>query len=122
VTHARSAATTRAPLEMAFDLERVRQVLVGRGFHEAITYSFVSPEQQGLIDPELAPLALANPLSAELSVMRTSLWPGLLQAARQNLSRQQSRVRLFESGLRFRVETDGFAAAGDAGRDSASGR
>lgn len=107
VTHARSAATTRAPLEMAFDLERVRQVLVSRGFHEAITYSFVSPEQQALIDPELAPLALANPLSAELSVMRTSLWPGLLQAARQNLSRQQSRVRLFESGLRFRVETDG---------------
>jgi len=107
VTHARSAATTRAPLEMAFDLKRVRQVLVSRGFHEAITYSFVSPEQQSLIDPELAPLALANPLSAELSVMRTSLWPGLLQAARQNLSRQQSRVRLFESGLRFQVETGG---------------
>ena len=107
VSHARSAATTRAPLEMAFDLERIRQVLVSRGFHEAVTYSFVSPEQQALIDPDSAPLALANPLSAELSVMRTSLWPGLLQAARQNLSRQQSRVRLFESGLRFRVEADG---------------
>ncbi len=107
VTHARSAATTRAPLEMAFDLERVRQVLVNRGFNEAVTYSFVSPEQQALIDPGLTPLALANPLSAELSVMRTSLWPGLLQAARQNLSRQQARVRLFESGLRFRVESDG---------------
>jgi phenylalanyl-tRNA synthetase beta chain len=107
VSHARSAATTRAPLEMAFDLERIRQVLVSRGFHEAVTYSFVSPEQQALIDPDSAPLALANPLSAELSVMRTSLWPGLLQSARQNLSRQQSRVRLFESGLRFRVEADG---------------
>jgi phenylalanyl-tRNA synthetase beta chain len=107
VSHARSAATTRAPLEMSFDLERVRHVLVNRGFYEAVTYSFVSPEQQALIDPELAPLALANPLSAELSVMRTSLWPGLLQAARQNLSRQQSRVRLFESGLRFRVDADG---------------
>ena len=107
VSHARSAATTRAPLEMAFDLERIRQVLVSRGFYEAVTYSFVSPEQQTLIDPDSAPLALANPLSAELSVMRTSLWPGLLQAARQNLSRQRSRVRLFESGLRFRVEADG---------------
>lgn len=107
VTHARSAATTRAPLEMAFDLERVRQVLVSRGFHEAITYSFVSPQQQSQIDPDLTPLSLANPLSAEFSVMRTSLWPGLLQAARQNLSRQQSRVRLFESGLRFRDAGDG---------------
>ncbi len=107
VSHARSAATTRAPLEMAFDLERIRQVLVNRGFFEAVTYSFVSPEQQALMDPDSAPLALANPLSAELSVMRTSLWPGLLQAARQNLARQQARVRLFESGLRFRVEADG---------------
>jgi phenylalanyl-tRNA synthetase beta chain len=104
VTHARSAATTRAPLEMAFDLERVRQVLVDRGWFEAITYSFVSAEQQALIDPDLVPLALSNPLSAELSVMRTSLWPGLLQAAGQNLARQQERVRLFESGLRFRPD------------------
>ena len=103
VTHARSAAVTRAPREMAFDLERVRLVLVNRGYFEAITYSFVSPEQQALIDPELGPLALANPLSAELSIMRTSLWPGLLQAARQNLARQRSRVRLFESGLRFHM-------------------
>jgi phenylalanyl-tRNA synthetase beta chain len=104
VTHARSAATTRAPLEMAFDLDRVRQVLVDRGWFEAITYSFVSAEQQALIEPDLVPLALSNPLSAELSVMRTSLWPGLLQAARQNLARQQERVRLFESGLRFRPD------------------
>ncbi|MGB5832717.1 MAG: phenylalanine--tRNA ligase subunit beta [Thiohalocapsa sp.] len=107
VDHARSVVTTRAPLEMAFDLARVRQVLVDRGFHEAITYSFISPEQQSLIEPDFRPLSLANPLSAELSVMRTSLWPGLLQAARQNLSRQQLRVRLFESGLRFRVQADG---------------
>lgn len=107
VTHAQTAATPRAPLEMAFDLERVRQVLIDRGFHEAVTYSFVSPEQQALVDPASAPLVLANPISAELSVMRTSLWPGLLQAARRNLSRQTSRVRLFESGLRFRIEADG---------------
>ncbi|KAA6185765.1 phenylalanine--tRNA ligase subunit beta [Thiohalocapsa marina] len=104
VTHARSAATTRAPLEMAFDPERVRQVLVARGWFEAITYSFISPEQQAWVDPALTPLALSNPLSAELSVMRTSLWPGLLQAARQNLARQQGRVWLFESGLRFRPD------------------
>ena len=109
VTHARSAATTRAPREMAFDLDRVREALVGRGYHEAITYSFVSPEQQALLDPGLSPLPLANPLSAELSVMRTSLWPSLVAAARQNLARQQARVRLFESGLRFRPGTEGLS-------------
>jgi phenylalanyl-tRNA synthetase beta chain len=58
------------------------------------------------VDPQVEPLALANPLSAELSVMRTSLWPGLLHALRQNLARQQSRVRLFEAGLRFRRDGD----------------
>jgi phenylalanyl-tRNA synthetase beta chain len=102
VTHARSAAATRAPLEMAYDPQRSRRLLLDRGYYEAVTYSFVSPELQRLVDPDAAPLALANPLSAELSVMRTSLWTGLLQALRQNLARQQTRVRLFESGLRFR--------------------
>jgi phenylalanyl-tRNA synthetase beta chain len=104
VTHARSAAATRAPLEMAYDPTRVRRLLLDRGWSEAVTYSFVSEELQAAIDPEASPLRLANPLSAELSVMRTSLWPGLLQALRQNLARQQPRVRLFESGLRFRTE------------------
>jgi phenylalanyl-tRNA synthetase beta chain len=108
VTHARSAAFTRAPREMAFDLDQARRMLVARGYFEAITYSFVAPEQDALFDPQpaVAPLQLANPLSAEMSVMRTSLWPGLLQAMRQNLARQQSRVRLFESGLRFRGAAD----------------
>lgn len=106
VTHARSAAATRAPLEMAYDPARARRVLLDHGWHEAVTYSFVSPELERLVDPTQTPLALANPLSADLSVMRTSLWPGLLQALRQNLARQQSRVRLFEAGLRFRPDGD----------------
>lgn len=103
VTHARSAAFTRAPQEMAFDLDQARRTLVARGYFEAITYSFIGPEQHGWFDPSpaSAPLALANPLSVELSVMRGSLWPGLLQVMRQNLARQQPRVRLFETGLRF---------------------
>jgi len=103
VTHARSAAFTRAPQEMAFDLDLARRTLVARGYFEAITYSFVSPEHNGWFDPSptAAPLALTNPLSAELSVMRSSLWPGLIQVMRQNLARQQARVRLFETGLRF---------------------
>ncbi|MCB2264089.1 MAG: phenylalanine--tRNA ligase subunit beta [Candidatus Thiosymbion ectosymbiont of Robbea hypermnestra] len=101
VTHARSAATTQAPPEAAFDPDRAKSALVDRGYHEVITYSFVSPELQGRIDPRPEVLRLSNPLSADLSVMRTSLWPGLLQTARQNQARQQERVRIFESGLCF---------------------
>jgi len=88
VTHASSAATTKALPETTFDLDRARLALVARGYHEVITYSFVDPEQQHRIDPESEVLTLSNPLSADLSVMRTSLWPGLLQTARQNQARQ----------------------------------
>jgi phenylalanyl-tRNA synthetase beta chain len=79
----------------------IKQRLVARGFNEAITFSFVSPELQQLIDPEIEPVALKNPISSDLAVMRTSLIPGLLGAAAHNINRQQTRVRLFETGLRF---------------------
>lgn len=101
VTHANSAVTTKAPPETAFDLDRAKLALVARGYHEVITYSFVSPELQRRVDPDREVLTLSNPLSADMSIMRTSLWPGLLQTARQNQARQQERVRIFESGLRF---------------------
>ncbi|NEX20304.1 phenylalanine--tRNA ligase subunit beta [Thiorhodococcus mannitoliphagus] len=107
VTHASAASATKAPPETAFDLDRARLALVDRGFHEVITYSFVSPEMQALVAPDAETLKLANPLSSELSVMRTSLWSGLLQAATYNQSRQMERVRIFESGLRFRSTDDG---------------
>ncbi len=81
--------------------QRLALALVDRGYQEAITYSFVDQRLQALIDPQTQPLALANPLSAELAVMRTSLWPGLLAAYAHNANRQAARVRLFETGLRF---------------------
>lgn len=87
--------------EADFDLDRARQMLVARDYQEVVTYSFVSPEIESMIDPERNGIRLANPISADMSVMRTSLWPGLLQTARYNQARQQSRVRIFESGLRF---------------------
>ncbi|AGA91529.1 phenylalanyl-tRNA synthetase, beta subunit [Thioflavicoccus mobilis 8321] len=102
VQRACSATVAHLPEETGFDLERAKLALVERGYFEVITYSFVSPDLQALLDPAATPLVLANPLSAEMAAMRTSLWPGLLQAARQNLARQQPRMRLFESGLRFR--------------------
>jgi phenylalanyl-tRNA synthetase beta chain len=81
--------------------ERFKEILAQRGFQETITYSFVDPAFQRRLDPERQPLALANPISADLAVMRTSLWPGLLKALVYNQKRQQSRVRLFEHGLNF---------------------
>jgi phenylalanyl-tRNA synthetase beta chain len=106
-SHAQSSTRMNAPREADFDLDQARARLIGRGYFEALTYSFVSPAAQRLIEPETPALTLSNPISSELSVMRTSLWPGLLQTARQNLARQQHRLRLFESGLRFRVQDDG---------------
>ena len=87
--------------ESTLELQRLKSVLVDRGYFEAICYSFVDPKWQAAIDPDLTPVALANPLSADLSVMRTSLWPGLLRAMQHNINRQQSRVRIFETGLTF---------------------
>jgi phenylalanyl-tRNA synthetase beta chain len=80
----------------------VRAVLVQRGYQEAITYSFVDARVQQRLDPEHDALPLANPIVSDMGVMRTNLWPGLLQALEYNLNRQQQRVRLFEMGLRFR--------------------
>ena len=80
----------------------LRAVLVQRGYQEAITYSFVDAGDQQQLDPEQRPLPLANPITSDMAVMRTSLWPGLMQALEHNLNRQQPRVRLFETGLRFR--------------------
>jgi phenylalanyl-tRNA synthetase beta chain len=84
-------------------LEQFKSTLVQRGFQEAITYSFVDPIFQGYLDPESKPLALANPISVDLAVMRTSLWPGLLKSVIYNQNRQQTRLRLFECGSNFIV-------------------
>ena len=87
--------------ETAVSLRHIRQTLVQRGYQEAITYSFVEPKLQKLLDPENPARELANPISADLSVMRTNLWPGLVQAVLHNLNRQQNRLCLFECGLSF---------------------
>ena len=82
-------------------LREVKNELVARGYYEAVTFSFVSPEIQAFFDPELSPVPLRNPISTDLAVMRTSLIPGLVKAIAHNTSRQQNRVRLFETGLKF---------------------
>jgi phenylalanyl-tRNA synthetase beta chain len=101
-TRPRAALSATAQPEAVRDATVWRGILVQRGYQEAITYSFVDPELQQLVDPEITPVALANPISSEMSVMRTTLWPGLIKAAQYNLNRQQLRIRLFEYGLSYR--------------------
>jgi len=88
-------------VESHLKLERIQDCLIERGYQEAITYSFVDPKLQQLLYPGSAGVALTNPISSDMSEMRLSLWPGLVSALAYNLNRQQSQVRLFETGLRF---------------------
>jgi len=91
--------------EANLPLKRVKTMLVDRGYQEAITYSFVDPKVQALLHPAEEALILPSPISVEMSAMRLSLWSGLLSAVVYNQNRQQSRVRLFETGLRFVPDT-----------------
>ena len=81
--------------------QAVLAVLVARGYQEAITLAFVDPALQERLFPGRPALALSNPIASDLSVMRVSLWPGLLRAALENQRRQADRIRLFEHGTRF---------------------
>jgi len=87
--------------ELEVSEERLADVLVARGYYEIVTYGFVDRELDQAVSPGVEPLALANPISQDLAVMRTSLWPGLLGAARQNFARQQTRLKLFEIGRQY---------------------
>ncbi len=91
--------------EANLSLKRVKNMLVDKGYQEVITYSFVDPKIQQLLHPQQEALILPSPISSEMSAMRLSLWSGLLGAVVYNQNRQQSRVRLFESGLRFVPDT-----------------
>ncbi|MEN5015691.1 phenylalanine--tRNA ligase subunit beta [Erwinia sp. Eh17-17] len=94
--------------EASLSLKRVKALLVDKGYQEAITYSFVDPKIQALLHPGEENLVLPSPISVEMSAMRLSLWTGLLGAVVYNQNRQQSRVRLFESGLRFVPDTQAY--------------
>ncbi len=91
--------------ESYFSEDRLADLLAARGYSEIISYSFVDEELEAAINPDSEIARLSNPISSELGVMRRSLWPGLLKTASQNLSRQQSRMRLFEMGVQFSIRS-----------------
>ena len=91
--------------EADLSLKRVKTMLNDKGYREVITYSFVDPKLQQLIHPGQEALILPSPISSEMSAMRLSLWTGLLGTIVYNQNRQQNRVRIFESGLRFVPDT-----------------
>ena len=100
---AAGVATPTATAEQLIE-RRVRRSAASRGLAEAVTWSFVS-------EAEAAPFGgggwvLANPISEELKVMRPSLLPGLIAAARRNLARGAQSIRLFEIGRRYLAEAE----------------
>ncbi|PIE45566.1 MAG: phenylalanine--tRNA ligase subunit beta [Gammaproteobacteria bacterium] len=83
---------------------RLNGLLVDMGYHEAISYSFIDEKMAGLLSDTDGLIKLMNPLSAELSVMRTSLLPSLTKALLYNVNRQQTNVRLYEFGHGYRQQ------------------
>lgn len=95
------------PSETSVPFTSLRQLLVARGYQEAVTFSFVDPKMEQLLAPATDNIALANPISADLGVMRSTLWSGLLRSVAYNINRQQYRVRLFELGPAFYQDANG---------------
>ena len=95
-----------SPSETRSSEHDARRQLVARDYLEAINYSFVDADLLAKWRLADGGVALANPLSAELGVMRTRLLPGLVAALGRNAARQQTRVRLFELGKTFAASDD----------------
>lgn len=75
--------------------------LVSKGFREVINYSFIDPVVHSACMADSPAIHVENPIAADMSVMRTSLLPGLLKTVERNLKRQRADLSLFENGLCF---------------------
>ena len=98
-----------APTETRVEEGTVRRHLAARDYLEAVNYAFVDESLLLQWHAMAKAVPLANPLSAELGVMRTQLLPGLVAALARNVARQQNRVRLFELGNVFHAMGEGEA-------------
>jgi phenylalanyl-tRNA synthetase beta chain len=109
-SHALAPQSAGAASESTVANNRLLAAMADRDYREIVSYAFVDPVLQQQLFPDTPGLKLSNPISADLSEMRVSLWTGLVGACRDNLRRQQTRVRLFEIGSKFILdgaESDG---------------
>ena len=128
--HPGGEIVVKAPQEKRTGERSRRQQLAARGFQEVIAWSFVSQSELDALSMGEGAQALANPLSREMAVLRTSLLPGLLSVAGRNLRRQSRSFRLFEIGHCFVNRAAGFDESwrlgllmtGDARPEHFSGR
>jgi phenylalanyl-tRNA synthetase beta chain len=120
----------QVPSESELPEASLRGQLCARGFQEIITWSFVAEDELARLSLLDGAQPLANPLSRELGVLRTSLLPGLLNTAGANLRRQHDSFRLFETGVCFAAGPDGLVETrrlgllitGQAGAEHFSGK
>jgi phenylalanyl-tRNA synthetase beta chain len=96
-----SKITIQAVTESKVDLEKFATTLVARDYQEVVTYSFINADANKIFTAIDSDLVLSNPISSEMSAMRSSLWPGLVAVAASNSARQQERIRLFEISKSF---------------------
>ena len=81
--------------------EKIDSIFHRLGYNEVVNYSFVSPSMNSLSNSNKDMIDLQNPISIEMSVMRNSLWPGLLNNLSHNIKRQHKNIKIFEIGKRF---------------------
>ena len=101
------ATRIAAPSETQLEASSVRRHLAARDYLETVNYAFVDAALLERWSATERAVPLANPLSAELGVMRTRLLPGLVSALQRNVARQAGRVRLFELGNVFESRESG---------------
>lgn len=97
----------KANNESEISIQTVRRTLIAMGYQETINYSFIDAQLQNQFDDQNTAIQLENPISAEMAVMRTSLWAGLVKTLVYNRKRQQQRIRLFENGQCFIKQANG---------------
>ena len=97
--------SAQSPLETVtesrIEIERAAATLIARDYQEVVTYSFIDAKANTRFSGVESELVLSNPISSELSVMRSSLLPGMVVAAAANTARQQDRVRIFEASRSY---------------------
>ena len=99
IEHQNMALKTKSPRQIK--RERIDSIFHRLGYNEVVNYSFVSPSMNSLLNSNQDMIDLQNPISIEMSVMRNSLWPGLLNNLSHNIKRQHKNIKIFEIGKLF---------------------